>query len=139
MKAHTRDSDFLALSMACWWVVTGSTPFAQTYPTKPVRILTAEVGSEIAMKAAPDGYTLLCYGAPMWLSPFLRARVPWDPSDGLPILVPVRSHCARTYAGAHYQQTQSGNRAYVATRGYRKLMGKHPYFIYKYLILLHFL
>ncbi len=96
---------------------------AQGYPTKPVRIITAEVGSgndlvsraialniagaigqpfvvdnrgfmgsEIAMKAAPDGYTLLCYGAPMWLSPFLRAKVPWDPlKDFAPITLTVES------------------------------------------------
>ena len=95
--------------------------FAQAYPSKPVRILTAEVGSgndfvsraialnvagamgqpfivdnrgfiasEIAMKSAPDGYTLLCYGAPMWLSPFLRARVPWEPlKDFAPITLTV--------------------------------------------------
>ena len=93
----------------------------QAYPTKPVRIVTAEVGSgndlvaraiamsiggvmgqqfivdnrgfmgsEIAARAAPDGYTLLCYGAPMWLSPFLRARVPWDPlKDFAPITLTV--------------------------------------------------
>jgi tripartite-type tricarboxylate transporter receptor subunit TctC len=95
--------------------------FAQTYPAKPVRIVTAEVGSgndlvaraishhisatmgqqfivdnrgfmgsEIAARAAPDGYTLLAYGAPMWLSPFLRARVPWDPlKDFAPITLTV--------------------------------------------------
>lgn len=96
---------------------------AQAYPTKPVRIVTAEVGSgndlasraialniagnmgqpfivdnrgflgsEIVMKAAPDGYTLLCYGAPMWLSPFLRSRVPWDPlRDFAPITLTVET------------------------------------------------
>ena len=113
--------------MACvWmfvWVLPGATVFAQSYPAKPVRIVTAEVGSgndpvsrtialniggamgqpfivdnrgfigsEIAMKAAPDGYTLLCYGAPMWLSPFLRARVPWDPiKDFAPITLTVET------------------------------------------------
>ena len=44
------------------------------------------------MMAARDGYTLLCYGAPMWLSPFLRARVPWDPiKDFAPITLTVET------------------------------------------------
>ena len=105
------------------WLIALSLTHAQTYPTKPVRIVTAEVGSgndlasraialnigggmgqpfivdnrgfmgsEIVMKAAPDGYTLLCYGAPMWLSPFLRARVPWDPlKDFAPITLTVET------------------------------------------------
>jgi tripartite-type tricarboxylate transporter receptor subunit TctC len=94
---------------------------ALAYPSKPVRIVTAGVGSgndlvaraishaisgalgqqfivdnrgfmasDIAAKAAPDGYTLLCYGAPMWLSPLLRKNVPWDPmKDFVPITITV--------------------------------------------------
>ena len=109
----------LFIALACAMNASG----AQSYPTKPVRIVTAEVGSgndlaaraialsvsgpigqqfivdnrgfiasEIAMKSAPDGYTLLCYGAPMWLSPFLRARVPWDPlKDFAPITLTVET------------------------------------------------
>jgi tripartite-type tricarboxylate transporter receptor subunit TctC len=50
------------------------------------------IASEIAMKSAPNGYTLLCYGAPMWLSPFLRTRVPWDPlKDFAPITLTVET------------------------------------------------
>ena len=30
-------------------------------------------------KAAPDGYTLLVMGIPVWLTPFLQDNVPWDP------------------------------------------------------------
>jgi tripartite-type tricarboxylate transporter receptor subunit TctC len=30
-------------------------------------------------KAAPDGYTLLVMGIPVWLAPFLQDNVPWDP------------------------------------------------------------
>lgn len=83
--------------------------YAQTYPVKPVRIVTAQVGSgndiiarvvgqaispslgqqvlvdnrgaiaiEIAAKAPPDGYTLLLYGTPLWLTSFMRENVPWD-------------------------------------------------------------
>ncbi len=112
---------FAGRSLCAVLVCMAGTSGAQLYPTKPVRIVTAEVGSgndlvaraiamsiggvmgqqfivdnrgfmgsEIAARAAPDGYTLLCYGAPMWLSPFLRARVPWDPlKDFAPITLTV--------------------------------------------------
>ena len=30
-------------------------------------------------KSAPDGYTLLVMGIPVWLTPFLQDNVPWDP------------------------------------------------------------
>jgi len=32
-----------------------------------------------AAKAAPDGYTLLVMGIPVWLAPYLQDNVPWDP------------------------------------------------------------
>ena len=35
--------------------------------------------AENVAKAPPDGYTLLFYGPVVWLLPFLRERVPWDP------------------------------------------------------------
>src|SRR5258706_14218931 len=38
-------------------------------------ILAIEFGS----KALPDGYTLILYGSPLWLLPFMRDNVPWDP------------------------------------------------------------
>ncbi len=37
------------------------------------------LGGEIVAKAAPDGYTLLVYGSSIWLMPFMRDNVPWDP------------------------------------------------------------
>ncbi len=41
---------------------------------------------ELAAKAPPDGYTLLCYGPPIWMSSLLRSHVPFDPlKDFAPI------------------------------------------------------
>jgi tripartite-type tricarboxylate transporter receptor subunit TctC len=48
------------------------------------------VAAEIAAKATPDGYTLLIYGSNIWLMPYLRDNVPWDPlRDFAPITVAV--------------------------------------------------
>ena len=33
---------------------------------------------EIAAKTPPDGYTLLFYSTPLWVSPLMRPSVPWD-------------------------------------------------------------
>jgi tripartite-type tricarboxylate transporter receptor subunit TctC len=83
---------------------------AQSYPSKPIRILTSAPGNsddlaarliaqgitsglgqqavvdnrgvvavEVTAKSPPDGYTLLLYGSPMWLAPFMRDKVPYDP------------------------------------------------------------
>jgi tripartite-type tricarboxylate transporter receptor subunit TctC len=87
---------------------------AQTYPTKPIRMLAPEPGGgneiagrmiaralseslgqtlvvenrgaasgaiagEILAKASPDGYTLMYYGSTIWMLPFLRDKVPFDP------------------------------------------------------------
>jgi tripartite-type tricarboxylate transporter receptor subunit TctC len=83
--------------------------YAQNWPLKPVRIITAEPGTgndliarlivpylsnafgqqfivdnrglvavDMVAKAAPDGYTLLSYGPPLWLTPLLR-QVSYDP------------------------------------------------------------
>jgi tripartite-type tricarboxylate transporter receptor subunit TctC len=35
--------------------------------------------AEIVAKAPPDGHSVLMYGSNVWLSPFLRDDVPWDP------------------------------------------------------------
>ena len=44
------------------------------------------LASETAVKAPPDGYTILLNGSVHWLMPFLRDNVPWDPvKDFLPI------------------------------------------------------
>ena len=48
------------------------------------------VSAEIAARAQADGYTLLLYGSPLWLSPFLRAQLPYDPvRDYAPVSVVV--------------------------------------------------
>ena len=43
-------------------------------------------------KAPPDGYTLLFYTSVLWLSPFLRDGVAWDPQrDFLPVMLATSS------------------------------------------------
>ena len=100
-----------------------SMTFAQNYPNKVVRIVTAAPGSnndwgariiaqelnrnlgqsvivenrggvavEFTAKAPPDGYTLMFYGNTVWLLPFLRDNVPYDPvRDLAPITLAVTS------------------------------------------------
>jgi len=49
------------------------------------------IAAEIAKNASPDGYTLLVYGANIWLLPFLRDNVPWDPQrDFAPVTIAVQ-------------------------------------------------
>jgi tripartite-type tricarboxylate transporter receptor subunit TctC len=49
------------------------------------------VAAEIAKNSNPDGYTLLVYGANIWLLPFLRNNVPWDPlRDFAPVTIAVQ-------------------------------------------------
>lgn len=44
------------------------------------------IAGEMVAKAPPDGYTLLCYGPPIWLLPLLRSNLPYDPiKDFAPI------------------------------------------------------
>ena len=51
---------------------------------------TAESAGESTAKAAPDGYTLLYYGSNIWILPFLRDKVPFDPiRDFAPITLAV--------------------------------------------------
>jgi tripartite-type tricarboxylate transporter receptor subunit TctC len=48
------------------------------------------VGIETAAKAAPDGYTLLLYTSPLWLTPVFRNDVSWDVlRDFTPIMSPT--------------------------------------------------
>jgi tripartite-type tricarboxylate transporter receptor subunit TctC len=49
------------------------------------------IASELAAKAAPDGYTLLINSSSLWLAPFLRNDVPWDPQrDFAPVNLMAR-------------------------------------------------
>ena len=49
------------------------------------------IAAEIALRAPPDGYTLLSYGSPLWISPLVR-NVPWDPvKDYAPITLTVNT------------------------------------------------
>ena len=46
---------------------------------------------EIAAKATPDGYTVLFYSTPMWVSPLMRT-MPWNPvKDFAPVTLAVNS------------------------------------------------
>jgi tripartite-type tricarboxylate transporter receptor subunit TctC len=106
----------LLLALTSLLLVRAEPGWTQTYPVKPIRIVTTEVGSateivarmiaqklsptlgqqliidnrgiiagEIVSRAVPDGYTLLSYGSPLWLSPLMR-DVPYDPvADFAPI------------------------------------------------------
>ena len=110
-----------AASIALLLIVAAGGVSAQAYPSKPVRLLTAEVGggsdfaarlvaqglsaglgqqvvvenraggiviAESAAKAPADGYNLLCYGSTIWLVPFLREHVSYDPvRDFAPVII----------------------------------------------------
>ncbi len=112
---------------AALWPACAPFAAAQSYPSKPLHIVTSEPGGgndfaarmiaqalsvclgqqvivdnhggasgaiagEMVAKAAPDGYTLLLYGSNIWLLPFLRNNVPYDPvRDLVPITLAVRA------------------------------------------------
>src|SRR3990172_10700935 len=51
---------------------------------------TFAVAPPTVAKALPDGYTLLLYGSPFWLAPFMRDDVSYDPiKDFAPIALTV--------------------------------------------------
>ena len=99
-------------------IVAGSACAAsEDFPSKPIRIVTAQAGggndfaarliaqgltgalgtpvivdnrggsvvlaAELIAKAQPDGHTLLLYGNNLWLLPFMRENVRYDPVQGL--------------------------------------------------------
>ena len=48
------------------------------------------IAIETVARAPADGYTLVLYGSPLWLLPFMRDNVPWDPlRDFSPITLAV--------------------------------------------------
>ncbi len=47
---------------------------------------------EIAAKAPADGYTVLFYSTPLWVSPLMRSNVPWDATkDFAPVTLAVNA------------------------------------------------
>lgn len=115
-------------SLAGFAVLAGlSAAFAQPYPSKPIRVVTAEAGggndliarvlaramgdslgqqlivenrggaggiiaAETAIRAAPDGYTLLLYASNIWIIPLLKKAAPYDVArDLVPITWAARS------------------------------------------------
>ncbi|MBI3041827.1 MAG: tripartite tricarboxylate transporter substrate binding protein [Betaproteobacteria bacterium] len=50
------------------------------------------IAGEILAHATPDGYTLLYYGSTVWLLPYLRDKVPFDPvKDFAPVSLGTRA------------------------------------------------
>jgi tripartite-type tricarboxylate transporter receptor subunit TctC len=50
------------------------------------------IAGEITARAVPDGYTLISYGSSLWLAPFLREKVSYDPiKDFAPVTLAVSS------------------------------------------------
>ena len=121
MKVRPVTPLYLALSLAA--ALTAASVNAQTFPTKPVRLIASGVGGagdftarliasgltprfghqvivdnrpgglvpgEIVAKAQPDGHTLMFVGFVIWLSPFMRASMPFDPvRDFAPVTLAV--------------------------------------------------
>ena len=52
----------------------------------------AQFAIEAVAKASPDGYTFVITGSALWLLPFLRSNVPWDPiKDFSPVTLAISS------------------------------------------------
>ena len=50
------------------------------------------IPAQTAARAQPDGYTVLFHGSGLWLLPFMRDSVPWDPlRDFAPITLAITS------------------------------------------------
>ena len=47
------------------------------------------IAAGIVTKAVPDGYTLLVYGSTIWLAPFLRKKIDYDPMKDLTAITQV--------------------------------------------------
>lgn len=55
------------------------------------------IPTEVVAKAPPDGYTLLVNGSTVWLLPFLRDSLPYDPlKDFAPVTLATNSPCIVT-------------------------------------------
>jgi len=109
-----RTSRIAGALLVCSIAAGTAASLAQDYPTKPIRIITAEVGggndflarmlapgmsgslgqqvvvenrggaggaiaADAVARSAHDGYTLLLYASNIWIIPFLRKNLPYDP------------------------------------------------------------
>lgn len=112
MKLRLRATGWIFSVIAGWSAE--DVALAQSFPSKPIRIVTAEAGgssdfasrliaqwltsvlgqqvivdnrgasggiiaAQMVAKSQPDGYNLLFYGSNIWLMPFLRDSIPYDP------------------------------------------------------------
>jgi tripartite-type tricarboxylate transporter receptor subunit TctC len=102
------------------------------------------VSAEITAHAQPDGYTLLLYGSPLWLSPFLRTNLPYDPlRDYAPVSLVVSTPnvvavhpnvaaqsvaeliaLAKTKPGAlNYSSASTGSTQHLAAELFKRMAG----------------
>lgn len=113
----------LNVALSAAFALGATAGYADSYPEKPIRVVTARAGGgsdftlrlltpgltrnlgqqfvvdnrgatapDIVSKATPDGYTLLFSGATVWIQPFLRDSVPYDPvKDFTPITMATRT------------------------------------------------
>ena len=111
---------FAAATLSGAMLVVGGGVFAQNFPSRPIRIVTAPPGGsadlvarlvaqelmsgagwqvvvenrasglvgEVVSKSSPDGFTLALAGGNLWLTPFLQAKVSYDPvRDFAPVAI----------------------------------------------------
>lgn len=104
----------------------------------------AAAAIEAAARALPDGHTIVVTGSALWLLPFLRANVPWDPlRDFTPVIAAsssptilvvhpdVAAHStaalialARAKPGAiNYGSTATGTLPHIAAELFKSMTG----------------
>jgi len=102
------------------------------------------IPGSIVAKARPDGYTLLAYGVSLWMAPFLRDDIPYDPvrdfspvtlvasSPGVLVVYPgVAATSARELIALakarpgqlNYASTSAGSPAHLAAELFKYMAG----------------